>query len=68
MELTDEMLERVAYSVTYLHVRMDLLERVLMKSEQGSHLKAEFDALVEKALQTPQFQQALRQVLETWKE
>lgn len=65
MEFTEEMLERMVYSLAYLKTRIDLLQGVLTHESPG--IAEQIDKMVEQAVGTPQFQQAYRELLETWK-
>jgi hypothetical protein len=55
----------MVYSLAYLKTRIDLLQGVLTHKYPG--VAGEIDKLVEQAVETPQFQQACRELLETWK-
>lgn len=65
MELTDDMLKRIADNLADLRLRVSLLEQIVAQHHPESE---EFEDIVKQATETPDFQQFRTQILEQLKE
>ena len=66
MEMTENTLEQIVFSIVYLKIRMDLLQSVVMHNDRD--VMRSVEDLVDKAVTMPQFQRACRELRESWKE